>query len=47
MKILVILMVVVFVVFVVLPMFAISCVASLTWDNIKKGYIIFFTKESK
>ena len=47
MKILILLLVTTVIIFVLIPLFIISCFVSFTWNNIKKGYIILFAKESK
>lgn len=45
MKILIISIVIILFVFILIPIFIISCFVKLTWNNIKKGYIILFSKK--
>lgn len=45
MRILILLIAIIVTIFVIIPLFIISCFASLTWNNIKKGYIILFTRK--
>ena len=45
MRILILLIMIIIVVFVIIPLFTISCVCKLTWNNIKKSYIILFTRK--